>query len=452
MIDDTLALHEGVLAAFCTKGGTCACTSGFHGPGCTKNGRGHQPRARLSYVPGNVKNMVCNHQYRLKNQVESGLISATVLNVSCSVSRSTPQKIILSHSFVNPSLEVGDVIQIEDQTRTVTEFTPSQPTILYVDSPFEERSLSTLHNIFPQFTPILRVGAKGVVSCTVSDRRMLLSHSQPSCSRQGSTRFTHHGWDWCNGFIVGGSKSDRPDQYGREVSLMANLWGYNDYIADEKEVEIGDRISLRTGNGKWETRTVDSVTYGSNGLISGFTVSEPYEEAVERSWRVLNIESNTAASGFSYVENKNSFFTTDGVLLIADFSKLNLKSRGETVSSTTDDVFRIIQQDDFVYFSCRNTVGSNTNSGLATIKSILRNSDSSSASSIVIEFDSGLRPASLDVDCTFTTVFHAQNVGEGTVEAEICSRRGVCEDDTGECTCFKGFMGHDCSRQNSLSM
>ena len=86
------------------------------------------------------------------------------------------------------------------------------------------------------------------------------------------------------GVIVGGDKTTRPDQYGREVTPYASLDGVTDFIMDEREVEIGDRISLRTGSGKWETRTVDSVTYDAtdNSLVSGFVVSEPFDEAVDR--------------------------------------------------------------------------------------------------------------------------------------------------------------------------
>merc|ERR1712146_3344 len=46
---------------------------------------------------------------------------------------------------------------------------------------------------------------------------------------------------------------------------------------DEREIEIGDRIRVLTDLGSWETRTVDSVTYSSY-QVSGFVVSEPYEE------------------------------------------------------------------------------------------------------------------------------------------------------------------------------
>merc|ERR1711988_1940807 len=51
-------------------------------------------------------------------------------------------------------------------------------------------------------------------------------------------------------------------------------------LMDEREVEIGDRIRILTSLGSWETRTVDSVTYTTGFQVSGFVVSEPYENTV----------------------------------------------------------------------------------------------------------------------------------------------------------------------------
>lgn len=44
------------------------------------------------------------------------------------------------------------------------------------------------------------------------------------------------------------------------------------------------------------------------------------------------------------------------------------------------------------------------------------------------------------------------NDGSGTTEAQSCSRRGLCDETTGECQCFAGYTDVDCSVQNSLAL
>merc|ERR1712178_645982 len=39
----------------------------------------------------------------------------------------------------------------------------------------------------------------------------------------------------------------------------------------------------------------------------------------------------------------------------------------------------------------------------------------------------------------------------GTTENKECSGRGLCDETTGTCSCFKGYTDDDCSRQNSLA-
>merc|ERR1712146_826644 len=42
--------------------------------------------------------------------------------------------------------------------------------------------------------------------------------------------------------------------------------------------------------------------------------------------------------------------------------------------------------------------------------------------------------------------------GHGTKEQASCSGRGLCDDKSGVCACFKGYTGDNCSAQNALAM
>jgi len=44
------------------------------------------------------------------------------------------------------------------------------------------------------------------------------------------------------------------------------------------------------------------------------------------------------------------------------------------------------------------------------------------------------------------------NDGSGTMESQVCSGRGLCDESTGECACFAGYTDVDCSVQNALAI
>ena len=444
-------IYEGTgVAAYCTAGGTCACTDGFYGPGCTATGRGHHRNARNGHTGGDLKAMGCDYRRKTAEGVELGLTSSVVLLETATVLRTSPLTVTLSTGTPSPGLVVGDHVQIEDQSRIITKIVSTGPHVFTVDTPFEERPISTLVHVIPPLTPVFRV-SNTLVTCTVSDRRMLAPHARASCSQAPSSRFVAHGWDYCNFFVVDGDAS-RPDQKAREVVPMDTKLGTAaDYIADEREVEIGDRISLRTGSGRWETRTVDSVTYTTNvadRLISGFTVSEPYEAFIDNYFTIGNMGTSTATT-YSHSTSENLYNSHYGILTYTS-NYVTLYQKGQSVSLNAQNFAQLIQDDDFLHYKCVKTGNVVLSSGVVQVKKV------DLTSKIVIFYDD-MKPAqynkysSSDV-CTFKVLYHAHNMGRGTMEAHECSNRGLCDRETGLCTCFKGYMGHDCSRQNTLSM
>jgi hypothetical protein len=49
------------------------------------------------------------------------------------------------------------------------------------------------------------------------------------------------------------------------------------------------------------------------------------------------------------------------------------------------------------------------------------------------------------------TNFRVYNDQRGTTEEASCSKRGLCDESSGTCQCFKGYTDDDCSRQNALA-
>merc|ERR550537_970473 len=493
-------------AAYCHDGGTCMCTDGFYGPGCTATGRGHHANNKVT-VSGDVYNLKCDGTVKQENGVTQGLTasqSAFVLGADA-VTRVDPLKVTLSAALdsTTPEIVEGDHIRIENQVRTVVKSTANSA-VLYVDRPFEEIDTSDITKIFPRYTPVEVIADMGGVrsSCTVTDLRQLTSTEEICRYAPGTDRDVRA----CGHFTANqAAASGRDDQKMREINpavdialsyvtsnivaadtltvtnavvtsvptaaligvkvgmaahfkktdgtgssgfvsvgtvtvvgtntftLDANVptafatgvWIAQDgsnaaYCAaaacqirftqaalkaelmDEREVEIGERIRILTSLGSWETRTVDSVTYTSGYQVNGFVVSEPYENTVSTTATVTQtIAATTGVIGAAMPQ-------TSGVNAceVGDFCKVT----GATVTSS-DGVYKVSQI---------------TNP---------------------ITFDSayGLPGQQASQVLTLTKAHLAYNDGAGTTEAKSCSGRGLCDDSSGECQCFKGYTGVDCS-------
>jgi hypothetical protein len=175
-------------------------------------------------------------------------------------------------------------------------------------------------------------------------------------------------------------------------------------LMDEREVEIGDRIRMLTSLGSWETRTVDSVTYTSGYQVNGFVVSEPYENTISTT---QDVDSSTISAGGAIDKDTTT-------CAVGDFCKIT----GGT-STLSDGVYKI----------------AGTGSGSTTFSATFGKPEERASQTI-----------------TFTKTHLAYNDGAGTTEAKSCSGRGLCDDSSGECQCFKGYTGVDCSIQNALAV
>lgn len=125
---------------------------------------------------------------------------------------------------------------------------------------------------------------------------------------------------------------------------------------------------------------------------------------------------------FSFANSAPKTLTADATSKIRDGSAINIGDRVLVKVSTTDNQIR--------------TVDGFTGSG-----------DAITALSIGEKL----------TNCAGTTRGDLPNVkvykvSKGTTEAIECSRRGLCNEDTGICECFNGYTSYNCDRQNALAM
>merc|ERR1712054_503852 len=401
-------------AAYCHNGGTCMCTDGFYGPGCTTTGRGHHANAKVT-VSGDVYNLKCDGTVRQENGVTTGLTASYsdftlgTDAANAGVTRTEPLKITMYRSSDegHTDITVGDHVRIENQVRTVVRVSGTE---VWVDRPFEEVATSDTTDLFPRYTPLELITEMGGVrsSCTVTDLRQLTSDNLECNYVAGSKTDVRA----CGRFVVNqvadtSATGGGADQKMREVNVGLKLGGGAARLMDEREVEIGDRIRVLTTAGSWQTRTVDSVTYDTSYQVTGFVVSEPYEEE-----SVSKGGAETIAS-----------FTTSNVLTVTTQSKISDYASG-----------------DFVQVDAHGTDAD----GVFEIASI---------NNAAITFTTAPSAAATTGQAgTFYKAHLAYNDGAGTAEASECSGRGLCDDSSGECQCFKGYTGVDCSIQNALAV
>merc|ERR1711871_246144 len=392
-------------AAYCHNGGTCMCTDGFYGPGCTQTGRGHHANAKVT-VSGDVYNLKCDGTVSQENGVTTGLTASysDFTLAANGVLRTDPLKIITTRSFDlgHTNIAVGDHVRIENQVRTVVRVDGAN---VWVDRPFEEVATSDTTDLFPQYTPLELITEMGGVrsSCTVTDLRQLTSDDLECNYVAGSKTDVRA----CGRFVVNqAATAGGADQKMREVNVGLKYGGGAARLMDEREVEIGDRIRVLTTAGSWQTRTVDSVTYDTSYQVTGFVVSEPYESESVSTGRSENM---------GYVKDDKKLTLTNNVG--SDFAQ-----------------YDVVQVD---------ADGTNAD-GVFTIASAPSGKD-------IIFTTAG----AADVTAAAGTIYKAHlayNDGAGTTEASECSGRGLCDDSSGECQCFKGYTGVDCSIQNALAV
>merc|ERR1711998_304805 len=439
--------HNGVnsydsdAGATCSLGGSCTCslptggpplTEQYHGFGCTRKGKGNDfhgtPRAINHARPykrsnsGDLPLMMCD---------KDELFSGKILDSYVSVSKATPTKVQFNYAAIGSDAS-ATVAADGDNTQAVIDCTGE-----------------TVTNI-----------KAGMTAVRVSD-----------------------------GALIGRVKSAAA---ANAVTLIANLAVAvvtNDEIAFgvplTEDIAIGDEIyidgQVRTivekSNGNWvkvdlpftiyeKSNDDDIVPSGSTaykiGRLGGVGLSC---QLTDMPRLTSHDESNVAAKGKLSNENADGTTTTfDGddtkSTQTNPHTKITIRPMdpqeveiGDRIRVDTDDGSTALTYGTYI----THTVDK-INYEIATVDS----GAGFSADDLTVL--GGIASFTLNelVSVEATTTGNMVRVADsqtrfiyndqrGTTENKECSGRGLCDETTGTCSCFKGYTDDDCSRQNSLA-
>merc|ERR1711871_889354 len=261
--------------AICTLGGTCLCsdktsTEAYNGKGCRVDGKGNHQRSYIRANSGDIESMKCD---------KSRLFSGAVADKGANVARVTPTKVVFEAGLTADrafSVEVGDLIYIDGQVRTVTMVTVDgvpKTTSLTVDEPFKSYGWSDDNFLVPPGSWVYvldRDGGAGI-SCTSTDLPPLTSSA---VTAGGDMQL------YAEKVAISASVQNRSDSVAfRKIELDSS-----GRVFDDDEIYVGDRIRVfESARKSWETRTVDSIDYvavtadneDNEGMISAIYVDSP---------------------------------------------------------------------------------------------------------------------------------------------------------------------------------
>merc|ERR1711871_16795 len=452
--DPTPLIEGNDMGAVCHPGGACICSSdSFFGDGCTTDGRASHA-APKKYVSGNINNLECD---------KSGLTPSIPLRITGTVSRANPRKIVLSGTAQHDSEIL--LSNVEETTEgsaalntlgTFDSYALSQANqVKGFDVVIKGNGLSkTIASSASDSTYTTTTGfgskhaAADLVKLTnlangvkVGDRIRMegqvrkVTYVSPVCNRGSASSGDT---DLCDSLVSAHYIMVEEDFVEDEFSSYTNIFDANTAIErvesdSQQAANIGADLATCVVTDMRQLSTTTELCTGTDGPTCGKAVVDAGDMLDES-----NTADNSRITMHSGLGLRHAALMDSREVEIGDRIRLT-KTAGAT---STVEVWETRTADSVTY-SVKKDKNTDPISQYTLFDGMVHHFTVTEAFT---------RPAATVADEKVEAPAAIYNYGSGTMEAKVCSGRGLCDESTGECTCFAGYTDVDCSVQNALAV
>merc|ERR1711968_5937 len=462
--DPTPLVEGNDMGAVCHPGGACICSSdAYFGDGCTTDGRASHA-APKKYVSGNINNLECD---------KSGLTPSIPLRITGTVSRTDPRKIVLSGSAQHDD-ELPTTNVLDDEATTLNKVGAfGSFNGVSVDGQINGFDViiaqsndgssdvagnglsktvedSTSGGVFTTSTGFggnhvtadkykitnLANGVKVGDKIRMEGQVRKVTYVSPICKRGAAA--TADADQMCDSLISTHYIMVEEDFVEDEFSSHDNIFEPNTAIErvesdSQQAANIGADLATCVVTDMRQLSSTTELCTGTDGPTCGKAVVDAGDMLDES-----NNKDNRRITMHSGLGLRNAALMDSREVEIGDRIRLT-KTAGATSTAEVWETRTV----DSVTYSVKKDKNTDPISQYTLFDGMVHHFTVTEAFT---------RPAATVADEKVEAPAAIYNGGSGTMEAKVCSGRGLCDESTGECTCFAGYTDVDCSVQNALAI